>query len=123
MLNGLVVDDYLANFGDFLKSPSDYAEYWWATAVQEMMFLSADTLSSSAILQEFSCAGTNSDGSPRSHFEFELLANHTYYLVAFAMDENALCCSVPYVKGPSIQVLTQASGQLLSRSPQNDGLN
>ena len=98
MLNGLMVDDYLANFGDFLKSPADYAEYWWATAVQEMMFLSSDTLSSSAILQEFSCAGTNSDGSPRSHFEFELLANHTYYLVAFAMDENALCCSVPYVE-------------------------
>ena len=98
MLNGLMVDDYLANFGDFLKNPGDYAEYWWATAVQEMMFLNSNTLSASDILQEFSCAGTNPDGSPRSHFEFELLANHTYYLIAFAMDENALCCSVPYIE-------------------------
>lgn len=98
MLNGLMVDDYLASFGDFLKNPGDYAEYWWATAVQEMMFLNQNALSASAILQEFSCAGTNPDGSPRSHFEFELLANHTYYLIAFAMDENALCCSVPYIE-------------------------
>lgn len=98
MLNGLMVDDYLASFGDFLKNPGDYAEYWWATAVQEMMFLNQNALSTSAILQEFSCAGTNPDGSPRSHFEFELLANHTYYLIAFAMDENALCCSVPYIE-------------------------
>ena len=99
MLNGLMVEDYLANFGDFLKTPADYAEYWWACAVQEMMFLnSTNQLSTAAILEEFSCAGTNLDGTPRSHFEFELLANHTYYLVAFAMDENALCCSVPYVE-------------------------
>ena len=98
MLNGLMVDDYLANFGDFLKTPADYAEYWWACAVQEMMFLNTSTLSPTAILEEYSCVGTNLDGSPRSHFEFELLANHTYYLVAFAMDENALCCSVPYVE-------------------------
>ena len=98
MLNGLMVEDYLANFGDFLKTPADYAEYWWACAVQEMMFLNQNALSAAAILEEFSCAGTNLDGTSRSHFEFELLANHTYYLVAFAMDENALCCSVPYVE-------------------------
>ena len=98
MLNGLMVEDYLANFGDFLKTPADYAEYWWACAVQEMMFLNQNALSAAAILEEFSCAGTNLDGTSRSHFEFELLANHTYYLIAFAMDENALCCSVPYVE-------------------------
>ncbi len=98
MLNGLMVDYYLEAYGSFLKNPEDVTEFYWSKAVQEMMFLNSDTMSSADIINTYNCQGTWDDGSPRSQYDFELLANHTYYLVAFAMDEHGLCCSTPYIQ-------------------------
>ena len=92
VLNSIQVNDYLENL-DFLNDEPRVVEYWWANAVQEMM----KDMSNADIIANFTCAGTNPDGSPKSHYEFELLANHDYYLFAFAMEENALCCSTPKV--------------------------
>ena len=94
MLNGLMVDDYLASF-DFLENEGDVAEFYWSFAVQDMMF--NGNMSGDTIRDYYNCQGEYEDGTPRSHFEFELLANHTYYLFAFAMEENGLCCSEPKI--------------------------
>ena len=94
MLNGLMVDDYLASF-DFLEDEGDVAEFYWSFAVQDMMF--NGNMSGQTIVDMYNCQGTYEDGTPRSEFDFELLANHTYYLFAFAMEENGLCCSEPKI--------------------------
>ena len=78
---------------DFLNDEPRVVEYWWANAVQEMM----KDMSNAEIVANFTCVGNYADGTPKSHFEFELLANHDYYLFAFAMEENGLCCSTPKV--------------------------
>lgn len=94
MLNGLMVDDYLETF-DFLKDEGDAAEFYWSFAVQDMMF--NGNMSGQTIRDYYNCQGEYEDGTSRSHYEFELLAEHTYYLFAFAMDENGLCCSEPKI--------------------------
>ena len=94
VLNGLLVDDYLATF-DFLKDEGDVAEFYWSFAVQDMMFKGG--LNGQSIIDYYNCQGEYEDGTPRSHYDFELLANHTYYLFAFAMAENGLCCSEPKI--------------------------
>ena len=93
-----IVEDYLTNFVDFygnpiLKNEADYFQYWWSTAVVDLM----SEMSAEQILAEFTCVGWNDDEKtqPRSHFDFELLAETTYYLFAYTMEENALCSSVP----------------------------
>ena len=96
MLNGVMVDYYLEVYSDFLKTPADVAEFFWANGVSEMKF--QGNLSSQAIIDMYNCQGNYDDGTPRSEYDFELLANHTYYLFAFAMDENALCCSAPFIQ-------------------------
>jgi hypothetical protein len=80
-----MVNEYLEDF-DFLTTEVRVIEYWWSTAVQSMM----SEMSNDQILSEYTCVGN-------SYYEFELLANHDYYLFAFAMEENALCCSTPKV--------------------------
>ena len=92
VLNSIQVQDYLDNM-DFLNDEPRVVEYWWANAVQEMM----KDMSNAEIVANFTCVGNYDDGTPKSHFEFELLANHDYYLFAFAMEENGLCCSTPKV--------------------------
>lgn len=92
VLNSIQVQDYLDNM-DFLNDEPRVVEYWWANAVQEMM----KDMSNAEIVANFTCVGNYADGTPKSHFEFELLANHDYYLFAFAMEENGLCCSTPKV--------------------------
>ena len=92
VLNSIQVQDYLDNM-DFLNDEPRVVEYWWANAVQEMM----KDMSNAEIVANFTCVGNNADGTPKSHYEFELLANHDYYLFAFAMEENGLCCSTPKV--------------------------
>ena len=92
VLNSIQVKDYLDNM-DFLNDEPRVVEYWWANAVQEMM----KDMSNAEIVANFTCVGNYADGTPKSHFEFELLANHDYYLFAFAMEENGLCCSTPEV--------------------------
>ena len=96
MLNGVMVDYYLDVFGDFLKTPADVAEFFWSNGVSEMMY--QGNLSAQAIIDMYNCQGEYEDGTPRNEYEFELLANHTYYLFAFAMDEHALCCSAPFIQ-------------------------
>ena len=92
VLNSIQVKDYLDNM-DLLNDEPRVVEYWWANAVQEMM----KDMSNAEIVANFTCVGNYADGTPKSHFEFELLANHDYYLFAFAMEENGLCCSTPEV--------------------------
>ncbi len=92
VLNSIQVNDYLENM-DFLNDEPRVVEYWWANAVAEMM----NDMSNAEIIANFTCVGNNADGTPKSHYEFELLANHDYYLFAFAMEENGLCCSTPKV--------------------------
>ncbi|MBO7199536.1 MAG: BACON domain-containing protein [Alistipes sp.] len=90
VLHDYQIKDYMDNM-DFLTTEARVVEYWWANAVQEMM----TELSSDQIIANYTCVGTYADGTLKSHFEFELLANHDYYLFAFAMEEHGLCCSTP----------------------------
>lgn len=93
ILNSIQVNDYL-EYMEFLNNDtSRVVEYWWANAVADMM----NDMSNAEIIANFTCVGNYADGTPKSHFEFELLAEHEYYLFAFAMDENGLCCSTPKV--------------------------
>ena len=118
VLNSIQVNDYLENL-DFLNDESRVVEYWWANAVQEMM----KDMSGADIIANFTCVGNYADGTPKSHYEFELLANHDYYLFAFAMEENGLCCSTPEVVkfttgdvAMSDNVITPAVSKLTSRT-------
>ena len=118
VLNSIQVKDYLDNL-DFLNDESHVVEYWWANAVQEMM----KDMSNAEIVANFTCVGSNPDGTPKSHYEFELLANHDYYLFAFAMEENGLCCSTPKVVklttedvAMSDNVITPSVSKLTSRT-------
>ncbi|MBE6202085.1 MAG: hypothetical protein E7135_00260 [Rikenellaceae bacterium] len=93
MLNGLLVDSYLETF-DFLNNdPAEAAEYYWSNAVSNM----SNDMSYDQIVAFYNCQGNYEDGTPRSHYEFELLANHDYYLFAFAMEEHGLPASKPQI--------------------------
>ena len=98
MLPKVLVESYLYELVDlegkqYFTTVEEVLEYWWSDAVVEMM---AD-MSSDQILAEFTCVGWNDkeQTDPRSHYNFELLANQEYYLFAYTMEENALCSSVP----------------------------
>ena len=119
VLNSIQVNDYLENMPFLNNDPSRVVEYWWANAVQEMM----KDMSNAEIIANFTCVGNYDDGTPKSHFEFELLANHDYYLFAFAMEENGLCCSTPKVVkfttgdvAMSDNVITPTVSELTSRT-------
>lgn len=93
MLNGLVADSYLESF-DFLNNdPAEAVEYYWSNAVGTM----SQSMSYDEIVSFYNCQGEYEDGTPRSHYEFELLANHDYYLFAFAMEEHGLPASKPQI--------------------------
>ena len=93
MLNGLVADSYLESF-DFLNNdPAEAVEYYWSNAVGTM----SQSMSYDEIVSFYNCQGEYEDGTPRSHYEFELLANHDYYLFAFAMEEHGLPASKPHI--------------------------
>ena len=94
MLNGVLVESYIESL-DHVNTPADAVKYYWSMAVNDMMVNGG--MSGSAIVDYYNCQGEYEDGTPRSHYDFELLANHTYYLFAFAMDENGLCCSEPQI--------------------------
>ena len=93
MLNGLLADSFLEAF-DFLNNePAEAVEYYWSNAVWSM----SQEMSDDEIVAFYNCQGEYEDGTPRSHYEFELLANHDYYLFAFAMEEHGLPCSKPQI--------------------------
>ena len=93
VLNANLINSYLEDslMGEFLTTPELVVEYWWSTSVQNMM----QDMSADQIIANYTCQGNNPDGTPKSYYEFELLANSTYYLFAYAMQENAFCCSEP----------------------------
>lgn len=93
MLNGLLVDSYLETLSFLNNEPAEAVEYYWANAVWAM----SQDMSYSEIVGFYNCQGNYEDGTPRSYYEFELLANHDYYLFAFAMDEHGLPGSVPQI--------------------------
>lgn len=93
MLNCPVVDSYLETL-DFLNNDlAEAAEYYWSNAVSAM----SRDMSYSEIVSFYNCQGEYEDGTPRSYYEFELLANHDYYLFAFAMEEHGLPASKPQI--------------------------
>ena len=95
VLNESLINSYIEDslMGEFLSTPELVVEYWWSKSVQSMM----QDMSSDQIIANYTCQGTNPDGSPKSYYEFELLANSTYYLFAYAMEGNAFCCSEPQI--------------------------
>ena len=93
-----VIDSYLNDLVTLEGEPifttnEEVIAYWWSNAVADMM----QEMSSDQIIAEYTSLGENSDGTLRSHYDFELLSNVDYYLFAFAMEEHALCSSVPQV--------------------------
>ena len=93
MLSVAMVNDYIESL-DHLETPADVVKYYWSMAVQSMM----KDMNGQAIVDFYNCQGLYEDGTPRSHYDFELLAECDYYLFAFAMDEHGLCCSEPTIK-------------------------
>ena len=92
VLNENLINSYMEEeVMSFLDTRERMVEYWWSTSVQAMM----NDMSADQIIANYTCQGNNPDGSPKSYYEFELLANSTYYLFAFTMEEHALCSSVP----------------------------
>lgn len=71
-----------------------YIQYWWATIVANLTH--KEGLSTAAIVAQNTCQGMNTEtNQPRSKWTYDLLAETTYYLFAFNMDENALCVTTP----------------------------
>ena len=134
VLPKVLVEDYMESIVNFdgtkyLKSIEDMLEFWWHTGVQEMMV----SMSGAEIVSEFTCKGTNGDGSPRSAYDFELLQEVEYYIFAYAMDEYGLCASKPQYQLfktktvlPSNNVIVPTFEKITSRTakftftPEND---
>lgn len=135
VLPKVLVDSYLYDLVDlqgnrYLNSNEEVITYWWATAVGEMV---ANNNSTSGIIADFTCVGNNPDGTPKSHYDFELLAEVPYYLFAYTMEENGLCSSVPQIVpfttgtvSPSDNVISVEVGKVTARTakfnftPSND---
>ena len=94
MLSKAMVQDYIDSL-DCVNTPAEAIKYYWSMAVMDMM--NNGKMSGTAIVDYYNCQGTYEDGTPRSQYDFELLANTPYYLFAFAMDEHGLCCSEPTI--------------------------
>lgn len=120
------IDSYLTEFVDmdgkpYFKTPEEVVAYYWYNAVATMMY--DGQLSAEAILRNYSCDGLNDDGTSRSHFDFELLAEHEYYVFAFTMDNYALCASTPKLQlvttgrvEPSDNVITLSVPKITART-------
>ena len=95
VLNEALINSYLEDelMGEFLTTPERVVEYWWSKSVQSMM----QDMSTDQIIANYTCVGNNPDGTPKSYYEFELLANSSYYLFAYAMEANAFCGSKPQI--------------------------
>lgn len=125
VLPKVLVDSYLYDLVDlqgnrYLNSNEEVITYWWANAVGDLV---AQDNSVASILAEYTCVGNNPDGTPKSHYDFELLAEVDYYLFAYAMEENALCSSVPQIVSfktgtpqPSNNVITPEVGKVTART-------
>ncbi len=94
MLSKAMIQDYIDSL-DCVNTPAEAVKYYWSMAVMDMM--NNGNMSGSDIVDYYNCQGTYEDGTPRSQFDFELLAETPYYLFAFAMDEHGLCCSEPTI--------------------------
>ena len=90
-----VIDSLLQDYKFLNNSPVEAVEYFWADAVQEMH--NNQSLSYEEIVSTYNCQGYNDDGTLRSHYEFEMEDNNEYYIIAFAMEEHGLACSVPQI--------------------------
>ena len=120
-----LVDSYLTDLVRFdgtpyFTTPEEVIEYWWCTAVADMM----TSMSFDAILSAYTSKGNFDNGDPKSQYDFELLANHDYYIFSFAMDPaTALACSVPQYKkvttgdvAPSDNEITPSVSNITSRT-------
>lgn len=94
VLSKAMVQDYIDSL-DCVNTPAEAVKYYWSMAVMKMM--NEGEMSGQTIVDFYNCQGTYEDGTPRSQYDFELLANTPYYLFAFAMEEHGLCCSEPTI--------------------------
>lgn len=98
VLPKVLVDSYLYDLvtlegEQIFTTNEEVLSYWWSDAIADMM----QDMSADDIIANYTSVGLNGDGTPRSHYDFELLSNVDYYLFAFAMEENGLCSSVPQI--------------------------
>lgn len=94
VLSKAMVQDYIDSL-DCVNTPAEAVKYYWSMAVMKMM--NEGEMSGQTIVDFYNCQGTYEDGTPRSQYDFELLAETPYYLFAFAMEEHGLCCSEPTI--------------------------
>ena len=94
VLSKAMVQDYIDSL-DCVNTPAEAVKYYWSMAVNKMMI--EGEMSGQNIVDFYNCQGTYEDGTPRSQYDFELLAETPYYLFAFAMEEHGLCCSEPTI--------------------------
>lgn len=125
VLPKVLVDSYLYDLVDlqgnrYLQTNEEVISYWWANAVGDLV---AQDNSVVSILADYTCVGNNPDGTPKSHYDFELLAEVDYYLFAYTMEENALCSSVPQIvpfktgtPQPSDNEITPEVGKVTART-------
>ena len=78
----------------YFTTAAEAIEFWWSNAVADMM----QDMSAEQIIANYTCVGNNpDDNSPKSHYDYELLANQDYYLFAYTMEEHGLCASTPQI--------------------------
>lgn len=87
-----------------------YIQLWWSTIVAN--FLHKDSLSPADTKAQNTCQGTNSDGSSRSTYAYDLLAETNYYIFAFNMDDNALCVTKPILRKITTGAVEPSDNQL-----------
>lgn len=66
----------------------EYFVKWWANIVANIIFSEQKT--PDTVLAENTCWGEG-----RNTWDYELMANSTYYVFAFKLEGNSLCCSTP----------------------------
>lgn len=91
IVNVTEIDGLMVRYPHFITNIEEAIEYWWAYKVcGYKLYMTIDE-----IIKHYSCNGVNDDGRPKSHREFDVEEHAEYYLVAYALDENALCRSFP----------------------------
>lgn len=66
----------------------EYIVKWWSNIVANLIFY--EEMTPDAVLAENTCWGED-----RNTWDYELMANSDYYIFAFQLEANSLCCSTP----------------------------
>lgn len=66
----------------------EYLVKWWSNIVANLIFY--EEMTPDQVLAENTCLGED-----RNTWDYELMANSDYYIFAFQLEANSLCCSTP----------------------------